>query len=120
MTTLMNAARLQAGMVAAVVAGLALSSVVLGVGRVGQRQAAQSGVETPPVGTVTRDREHAALPAVEPVGRRLQREVLPGHHPDGGDGFGHRHLRRRERHRRHRRLGRLPVAERRHGQPGPA
>ena len=70
----MSATRLRRGVIAVAAAGLALE-----LGRRSARplgaavKLPSGGVETPSGGTVTRDREHAALPALQPLGRRVQR-----------------------------------------------
>ncbi len=78
----------------------------------------KSGVETPSVDG-DGDREHADVPAVQPLGRRLQREVLEHDHPDGSDRLGHGHLRGAEQHHQHRGLRRLLVPVGGRDQPAP-
>ena len=119
MNQLMSAARLKRGMVVAALAGLALSSVVFGAAASASAKLPSSGVETPSGGTVTETGSTLLYPLFNLWAGGYNTKFPEQHHPDGGHRFGHRDLRGRERHHRHRRLRRLPVPERRVGQPGP-
>ena len=74
-------------------------------------QSAQERSREAPDGHGERNREHAAVPAVQPVVPGYT-EVHAGHDPNGGHWVGNRHQRRDQRDRRYRRVRRVPLTER--------
>ena len=113
MKTLMRAARLKRGAIVAAAAGLALELGRRQHGRLGGHvKLPKSGVETPSGGTVTETGSTLLYPLFNLWAGGYNEKYPSMTIQTAAHGLGHRHLRGRERHDRHRRLRRLPLAQR--------
>ena len=108
MTNLMRATRLRRGVIAIAAAGLALSSVVLSTAASASVKLPSNGVEKPSGGTVTETGSTLLYPLFNLWTAQIQKE-WPSVSIRRPHRLGYRHLGRRERHRQHRCLRRLPV-----------
>ena len=105
MTKSMSTTRLRRGFVAAAVAGLALSSVVLSTAASAATVKLPSGgVEKPSGGTVTETGSTLLYPLFNLWAGGYNAKYSELDDPDGRDRFGHRDLRGADRHHRHRGL----------------